>query len=255
MTDPMLKRKIWNGLPKPVRRAISYGWRHAPGKTLDWGTLRRLEPLSPRLGNDRGTPTNRYFYKKFLEEHRADIVGDVLEIKEDYYASELASGPIKLTIADIKADNPLINLCADLAVPGSLPTEAYDCALITGVLQFVSDLDAAFQNLYASLRPGGVALIIVPTVARVDTEDFEYDRWRLTPTGLATVADRACAGAQVTTKGYGNILAVVAFLYGIAAEELSREELDFDDPVYPLIACAVLRKPRSADAGGPATSA
>jgi len=253
MTDRMLKRRIWNGLPKPVRRAISFGWRHTPGKTLDWGTLRRLEPLSPRLGNDRGTPTNRYFYKKFLIEYRAAIVGHVMEIKEDYYASELASGPITLTIVDIKADNPLIDLCADLAVAGSLPAETYDCAIVTGVLQFVSDLDAALQNLYASLRPGGVALIIVPTAARVDTEDFEYDRWRLTPTGLATVAARACVGAEITTKGYGNILAVVAFLYGIAAEELTTDELEYNDPVYPLIACAVVRKPRTQGAGGSAT--
>jgi SAM-dependent methyltransferase len=253
--DRMLKRRIWNGLPKPVRRAISFGWRHAPGKTLEWGTLRRLEPLSPRLGNDRGTPTNRYYYKKFLVEHRADIAGHVMEVKEDYYTSELASGPVTLTIVDIKADNPLINLCADLALPGSLPAETFDCAIVTGVLQFVSDVDAAVQNLYASLRPGGVALIIVPTVARVDTEDFEYDRWRMTPTGLSTVASRACAGADIVTKGYGNILAAVAFLYGIAAEELAHDELEYDDPVYPLIACAVVRKPHAPSVAGPATTA
>jgi hypothetical protein len=34
---------------------------------------------------------------------------------------------------------------------------------------------------------------------------------------------------------YGNVLAATAFLYGLAEEELRREELEAYDPHYPVI--------------------
>jgi len=43
---------------------------------------------------------------------------------------------------------------------------------------------------------------------------------------------------------YGNILAVICFLHGLAAEELKRADLDFNDPEYQLIICARAIKAR-----------
>jgi hypothetical protein len=38
------------------------------------------------------------------------------------------------------------------------------------------------------------------------------------------------------------VLAAVAFLHGLAAEELARDELDATDPYYPVIVAARARK-------------
>ena len=48
------------------------------------------------------------------------------------------------------------------------------------------------------------------------------------------------ASADITS--YGNVLSCAAFLYGLAAEELRAEELDVNDPAFPLIVAARLRK-------------
>ena len=45
------------------------------------GTLRRTTPLSASWGYDRGTPVERYYIENFLDEHRQDICGRMLEIR------------------------------------------------------------------------------------------------------------------------------------------------------------------------------
>jgi hypothetical protein len=40
---------------------------------------------------------------------------------------------------------------------------------------------------------------------------------------------------QVTVRARGNVLSSIAFLAGMAYEELSRAELETDDPAFPLI--------------------
>jgi hypothetical protein len=50
--------------------------------------------------------------------------------------------------------------------------------------------------------------------------------------------------AEFAVEAHGNVLAGAAFLYGIAAEELTGEELDAADPRFPVIVCARISKPR-----------
>ena len=38
--------------------------------------------------------------------------------------------------------------------------------------------------------------------------------------------------SAISVETHGNVLAATAFLYGIALEELRKEELDFSDPDY-----------------------
>jgi hypothetical protein len=47
---------------------------------------------------------------------------------------------------------------------------------------------------------------------------------------------------QLEVGSHGNVLAAVAFLHGLAAEELARDELDSTDPYYPVIVAARARK-------------
>jgi hypothetical protein len=44
------------------------------------------------------------------------------------------------------------------------------------------------------------------------------------------------------TRTYGNIGSVIANFHGIAAEELTREEVDFNHPDYPVVSCIIAEK-------------
>ena len=47
--------------------------------------------------------------------------------------------------------------------------------------------------------------------------------------------DEMFASGNTTVRSYGNVLACIAFLAGMAAEELSQEELEKNDEAFPLI--------------------
>ncbi len=83
-----------------------------------------------------------------------------------------------------------------------------------------ADLDGALQNAWQSLSSGGVLLISVPGITRSDPDYVTTDCWRFTPAGLDTLLARNCLGGRLEVAGHGNLTSAVAFLLGLAAEEL-----------------------------------
>jgi hypothetical protein len=67
--------------------------------------------------------------------------------------------------------------------------------------------------------------------------------WAFTPYALERLLREACPGADVAVEAHGNVLAATAFLQGLAAHELTTEELDYRDPAYPLLVTARAVKP------------
>ena len=203
-----------------------------------FGDLRRTEPMS-RWGSARGTPVDRTWIVEFLESHADGVRGRVLEVKEDLYASRF--GACEVDVVDLDTANPLATLVGDLCDPATLPPARFDAAIVTHTLQYVRDPSAAVRHLLASLCPGGMLLITVPTVMRVDGPS---DRWRWTPHGLSTLLEQASPpGATVSVVGYGNGLGARAFLFGLAAEDLQPQALGTPDPAYPVMAGGLVRVP------------
>ena len=63
------------------------------------------------------------------------------------YCARFGEGQIsKATIVDVDSSNPQATLIADLAEPGSLPADAYDCIILTEVLRLVAAPDVCIQN-------------------------------------------------------------------------------------------------------------
>ncbi len=58
------------------------------------------------------------------------------------------------------------------------------------------------------------------------------DYWRFTDRSARRLFEEAFAPGQVTIATHGNVLAAVAYLHGLAAEELKSAELDVVDPDY-----------------------
>jgi SAM-dependent methyltransferase len=219
-----------------------------------WGNLRRPRPFSEHFGNDRGTPVDRVYIERFLAEHAADVRGHALEVGDAGYTRRYGGGAVTTSnVLDIDPANRAATIVADLGRPGSLPADRFDCFLLVQTLQYVADVPVALQNAWRSLRPGGVLLICVPGISRLDPDPGpDHDLHRFTPAGLAATLRAAFPEAGQRSVGYGNLLAAVAFLYGIAAEELRPEELAAYDPSYPVLAAARVVKPAGTPAQGPA---
>lgn len=227
----------------PSLPSLSPTWRRRL-RRVRWGSFRRPGPVSHRWGYDRGRPVDRHLIERFIIEHRDLIHGRVLEVKDTMYTARHGHDVTSFDVVDIVVDNADATIVADLSDPGSLPAGRFDCAVITQTLMCVPDPAAALTNLWQSLAPGGSILLTAAAISRVDPDSSDIDRWRFTPAGLRVLVDRCCPGAEAEVVGLGNIVVAIAFLHGLAAEELDADELGRIDPSYPVVTAAVIRRPQ-----------
>jgi hypothetical protein len=208
-----------------------------------WGNLRRLEPFSAYYGFDRGTPVDRFYIERFLAARAGDIRGRVLEVGQARYARAFpGSAPDDVELVDNDPSNADATIVADLAEPGTLPAARFDCFILTQTLQLVGDLEAALENAWQTLSSGGVLLITMPGLTRSDPDHTGSDRWRVTAPGLDTLLARTCPDGRREVEACGNLIAAVAFLMGLAAEELEKSELALTDPHFSVVVCAWVQK-------------
>jgi peptidoglycan/xylan/chitin deacetylase (PgdA/CDA1 family) len=210
--------------------------RRVPARgRVDFGDLRRLEPISASYGFDRGRPIDRYYIERFVEERRDAIRGRVLEFGEPFYSRLHGDGDAET----LDLDREDATYRCRLEDGSELPSDAFDCVVCTQVLQYVHDLRAGVQTLHRILRPGGTLLLTVPCISGVGCgEPPEAWHWRFGESSVRALLGDVFAPDALELEVYGNVLAAAAFLYGLAAEELTREELDHVDPNYPLVIAA-----------------
>ena len=91
------------------------------------------------------------------------------------------------------------------------------------------------------IKPGGVILASSATFVPLIPDGPDY--WRMSAAGWVEVLQRIWAGCDVRVESYGNCLAVVAAMLGLALEELTPAELDVLDPRYPVLITIFCRKP------------
>jgi SAM-dependent methyltransferase len=228
-------------LPAPLRRWLvrQSRWPRVGGVRPE--DLRRTRPIGRAWGGDRGTPIDRIFIERFLAARAPDVRGTVLEFGDDSYARRFGGDRIsRMEIADVSADNPRATRVVDLGAGTGMPEGELDCIICTQTLQFIGDDVRAVAALRRGLRPGGVLLVTVPGVSQVvlDERNPWQDYRRYTPAGLRRLLAAAFPDAAVDVEAHGNVFSAIAFLHGLAAEELMAEELDTSDPAYPVIVTA-----------------
>jgi hypothetical protein len=198
------------------------------------GTFRRLGPISRTFGFDRGRPIDRYFIEAFLRDHAGDVRGRVLEVGDDTYTWRF--GADRLTRSDVLhvADaRPPTTFVGDLATAPHLPSDAFDCVILTQTLHLVDDVRAAVATVRRILRPGGTALVTVPGISQIAGDEWGASwRWGFTPPSARRLFEEQFPRSHVTVRAKGGVLTAAAFLHGVAAEELRREELDHHDPAF-----------------------
>jgi peptidoglycan/xylan/chitin deacetylase (PgdA/CDA1 family)/GT2 family glycosyltransferase/SAM-dependent methyltransferase len=208
---------------------------------LAWGGLRRLTPVSPVWGLDRGRPLDRYYIERFLGRHQADIQGRVLEVKDAGYTKCFGDSRVtRSDVVDIDPSNEQATIIADLTRAETIPDETFDCFVMTQTLHIIYDLEAALSTAYRILKPGGVLLCTLPCVSRVSYEDGgvnDGDFWRFTEASARWLFSQVFPIDAFEVTSYGNVMVCAAFLLGLALEEVKAEDLDAVDPWFPLICC------------------
>ena len=241
-------------LPTSARRRIASRLRReepapAPGR-VDFGDLRRLSPIGRRWGKDRGgLPIDRYYVERFLAAHTSDVRGRVLEVGDDAYTRRFGGDAVtRRDVLHALPGNPNATIVADLARGGDrLPAAAFDCMILTQVLHVIADPGAAVENVHRALKPGGVVLATFAGISQVSRWDVERwgDYWRFTTLAVRRLFASVFPPDLVGVASYGNVLAAVAFLHGLAAQELRPEELDAHDPDYQVLIAVRAARPVS----------
>lgn len=219
----------------------------------------RSVPVSRAYGFDRGLPVDRHYIEDFLARFSpvsgyagGTIAGRVLEVGGREYADRFVTpgrgAPPQIDVLHADDANPEATIVGDLADPGVLPADTYDCILCTQTLQVIWDVPAALANLHRALTPGGTLLVTVPgiTAAVIPDRDQWGDWWRFTSSSMRRLAQDAFPGGTVHVEAYGNLLAATCFLGGLATEELSPAEMELRDPAYEVIVAV-----RATKTGGP----
>lgn len=231
----------------PFVQRLPRGWFRQRLRWLSqpawFGTMRRTTPLSQHWGRERGLPIDRYYIENFLQEHRPQIRGRVLEVKDSGYTNLFGSDVIRADILDIDASNTQATLLADLNSPELPQSDLFDCFILTQTLQFTFEINHAVANACRLLKPGGVLLATLPGLSQIDRSHAEHDIWRFTPNACQKLFGDVFGTENTSVKTYGNAFSACAFLMGMAKEELSSRELDAHDPYYPVIIAVCAVKP------------
>jgi SAM-dependent methyltransferase len=215
--------------------------RWPPRGAIRFGALRRSTPVGRVFGFDRGQPIDRFYIERFLAAHAGDIRGTVLEVAGNDYA--LRFGQDRVTRCDVlhvEAGHPGATIVADLADATGVPSDAFDCIICTQTLQHVYPVRDAVSTLHRLLKPGGVLLATVPGISQISRFDMDRwgDYWRFTTLSARRLCEEHFSPAKVSIEAHGSVLTAVAFLHGLAAEDLRSEELHHHDADYELVITA-----------------
>jgi SAM-dependent methyltransferase len=208
-----------------------------PVGTVRFGDFRRRYPISNQFGFDRGLPVDRYFIEKFLDAHRSDVRGHVLEIGDNQYTMRFGQAAVtRSDIWHVSALCPYATIVGDLTSCEHVPSDAFDCAIITQTLHLIYDFRAALRSLHRILRPGGVLLLTAPGISQLSYDQWANAWcWSFTKLALVQILAETFPSTDCQISSFGNVLAATAFLQGVAANELSHQELEFSDDRYQCI--------------------
>lgn len=213
-----------------------------PPGHVRFGDLRRVEPFDRDFGYGRGRPVDRYYIENWLAEHRSDIRGRVLEIGERAYTEQFGVG---VTESDMLhyANPEGATYVDDLTTGKLIPSDHYDCVLLNQTLHLIWDMKAVLETVKRILKPGGVLLCTTCGISQ--TSDTEWNStwyWSLSPQSARKLFAEVFPSDGTTIDVYGNVLASICFLMGMAETEVTPRELDYRDPEYPVIIGIAARK-------------
>lgn len=252
MKKEQLKLIVKRTLPLPIQNWLKTHWKskklNPPVGQVRLGDLRRINPISIGWGLDRGQPIDRYYIENFLAHYSEDIQGRVLEIADNSYTLRFGGDRVtKSDVLHVMEDNPKATIVGDLTDAPQIPSDTFDCFILTQTLQYIYDVRSAVKTIYRILKPSGVLLATLPNLTPIHDpqEDKSWGSsrlyWGFTPVSAQRLFAEFFPNVQIETNG--NVLAATAFLQGLSAEELKQEELNYCDPSYQVLITVRAVKP------------
>lgn len=247
MTPPLSMRDRAIAIAKDVLPAGARSWvvqqqrrfhlQWPPAGLVNFGSFRRLTPISPIFAIDRGLPIERYYIEQFLAQHRADIRGRGMEFGDTFYLTKFGGSQLSQMDVFSYVASPTATIVGDLAGEGALPEGLFDCIVCTQTVQMIYDIRLAIRRLHAMLKPRGVLLLTSHGTSKVGRHldrDGWGEYWHITGQAATSLFAENFDG-DATVQGYGNVLTACSALHGLASEELTREELDYADRDFEVI--------------------
>jgi hypothetical protein len=233
----ILKKVLPDGMLKVLfRRGFFENYTPPLGK-IKAGDFERITPFSFDFGFDRGGPIDRYYVESFLEQSKGTIHGRVLEIGDNEYTMRFGGAAVKQSdILHIDAKNKKATFIGDLSNAPQLPSDSFDCVVLTQTLHFIYDFKAALQTCHRILKPGGNLLLTVPGISHIDHGEWkEYWLWAFTDKSMRRLMNEFFQEEMVDIKTYGNVFVATSFLYGMGLPEFKKKYLNHHDPSYQVI--------------------
>lgn len=224
-----------------VKELALAGLVNPPTARVSLGHFVRREPFCQRYGRGRGTVVDRYYLDQFLRKARLAVRGRTIEVGTSLLTDDHRIECGFPNVNDYRTldiiPGPNVDICGDIADRSVLPAESIDSILCLNVLEHCANVEGVVDNMFEWLAPGGHVFCMVPSVQRVHEAPKDY--WRPLPGGLEHLFRRF---PRRTLDVYGNLLATIAALAGLAVEDLPPGALDEHHPDYPVASCIVAGK-------------
>jgi SAM-dependent methyltransferase len=172
------------------------------------------------------------------------IKGRVLEIGDNAYT--LHYGGKNVTQSDVLHvawANETVTFVGDLSDVPQIPSDSFDCIILTQTLHFIYDFKAALYTCHRILKKGGVLLLTVPGISHIDKGEWkDYWLWAFTDKSMRRLLSENFAPDAIQLQTYGNVYIATAFLYGMGLPEVRKDFLDVQDPAYQVIIAVSVTK-------------
>lgn len=233
----VLKRSLPDTFKKILyRRGYMHQYIPSPG-TIQWADLERTSPMSNDFGYDRGGPVDRYYIEKFLNENSSSIKGRVLEIGDNAYTLRFGGNAVTQSdVLHVTQANDTVTFIGDLSDAPQIPSDAFDCIILTQTLHFIYDYKAALKTCHRILKKGGTLLLTIPGISHIDKGEWkDYWLWSFTDTSMRRLMLELFEEDKLRVQTFGNVYVATAFLYGMGLPEVRADFLDKHDPSYQVI--------------------
>jgi SAM-dependent methyltransferase len=218
--------RILSCLPESLRMRLA---RMRRPKALFF-LLQGSYPISKSYGFDRGQPVDRYFIEGFLKENSRYIRGTCMEVMDSAYVEQFGHHVTRVDVLDIDPDNPKATIHGDLRRLEAVPDDTYDCFIVTQVFHYIDDVEAAVRETARILKPGGTALVTLPSLHEMEPERPHY--WKFSASSARYLFGKYFPEGHLEIRSVGNVMTGIAAWVGLAREDLRTKQLERNDPAY-----------------------